>query len=284
MPQNKFRFIAKKVLTAMNIDLEPIEIELIFKKISKKSNYIIHSQFNELLLELVKKIFPQDYLKDKKKIVNYVLNYLFECYNTLLQDSNNLAQCRNYKYNSIMSLISVSPNDIQILILNDIFFTINKIYEVYFVNEFSDNPKTIMKSSKNLIEFSRDFQILPYIMNETQIMTYYKLTTHYEQPYKFVNKEKNKGLLFTLNHFMLFFIHISLYYFSKCFEDNEKTNLNDEIKDESKLLLFLEKMENSEGMKNFSKKLVKSSSINLSLIPSEKLYYKVGDIKKNNKY
>ena len=120
-------------------------------------------------------------------------------------------------------------------------------------------------------------EILPYILNETQIMTYYKLVIHYEQPYKFLDSNNNKGAIFTLNHFILYIIHISLYSFSKKYENISK-NISCSTNNESKLLLFLERLESSNGMINFNKKFLIAQSKNLSFIPSKDNYYKIGEI------
>ena len=279
MTSEKFRKIVYKVLNAINIDIDQNEIDILFKKISQKSNYIIHSQFNDLLLELVEIIYPDNFIKNKKYTTNYFLNILFNCFKELLIEENTgLNDIYNNKYNSLLSLVSYSPKDNQILIINNILLTINEIYEKYFVYEFSTNPKFIKKSSKNLLEFCHDFEILSYIMNETEIITYYKLVINYEQPYIFFENETNKGILYTLNHFVLFLIHGSLYSYSKIYENKNIHIGDDECSDESKLLLFLEKLHFSKGMKNLRRKMLRVPSFKLSLIPSEDVYYQLGEI------
>ena len=279
MSLENFRKIVKTILNSINVKINLIEIDLIIKKISKKSNNIIYSQFNELLLELIKKIFPEEFKKNKQYITNYFLNILFNCYESLLKEkTNQLYSIYNYKYNSVMSLITMIPNENQILIIRKILFTISEVYEKYFQYEFSNNRKMIIKSSKNLIEFSKDFEIIPFIMKETQIITYYKLVINYEQSYNFFDKQINKGILFTLNHFILFIIHISLYSFTKLYEKISEDIIDNSSTDESKLLLFLEKLESSHGMKNFSRKFLRPSSGKLSFIPSKDIYYLIGEI------
>jgi len=265
----------RKILKKLPFKFKQNEIDIIYKKISKKSNYIIHEQFNEILIELTRKIFPENYKKDEKYTVNYFFNILFECFDSLLlgEEGNNI----NYKYNTIMSFVSVAPNENQIMIIKDILYTINIIYEKYFYCEYSKDTNIILKSSKNLIEFSKDFEILPYILSETQIMTYYKLVIHYEQPYKFFDDNNNKGTVFTLNHFILYIIHASLYSFSKKYENISK-NIAYNTSNESKLLLFLERLEASNGIMKFDKKFSITRIKKLSFIPSKDNYYKIGEI------
>ena len=278
MTQENFRKIVKNVLNEIPIKLKQYDIDLIFKKISKKSNYIIHSQFNDLLLEFIKKLYPDDFKKNKKYTTNYFLNILFKCYSSLLiEEKKDINDVYNFKYNTVMSLKSFVPNENQIMIMDKIVYTIFEIYKKYFTYEFSNNPKLIVKSSKNLIDFSKDFEILPFIMNETQIITYYKLVIYYEQPYKFFENDNNIGVIFTLNHFMLFIIHISLYFFTKKFENITEDIVDSNVSDESKLLLFLEKLESSHGMKN-AKKILRPISGILSFIPSKDIYEKIGEL------
>ena len=106
--------------------------------------------------------------------------------------------------------------------MNEIFITINEIYEKYFIFELNYNHEYIYKSGENLIKFCKDFEIVPQIINSTQAMTYYNLAIHINQIFNYFDNKirkfrnfKNKGIIFTLIHFMIFFIHISLYSYTK---------------------------------------------------------------------
>ena len=76
---------------------------------------------------------------------------------------------------------------------------------------------------------------------------------------------------------MLFIIHISLYFFTKKFENITEDIVDSNVSDESKLLLFLEKLESSHGMKN-AKKILRPISGILSFIPSKDIYEKIGEL------
>ena len=185
----------------------------------------------------------------------------------------------------MVKILQIYPNENQIFIINHISSTINEIYEKYFEYELNYNHEYIYKSSENFIQFCRDFEIVPQIINDTQGMTYYNLSIHIDQTYNYFNNEikkykkiKNKGIIFTLVHFMLFLIHISLYSYTKIF--GSKTWSYDEkseiITNEAKLIFFLEKIENSRGMINSLQKLSTPRTKTISFIPSKEICSSIG--------
>ena len=130
-----------------------------------------------------------------------------------------------------------------------------------------------------LFNFCRDFEILPFIFSETQVVTYYNLVVDNKELFKFIddtednkdNKENNNNSdtnLFTFNNFILFFVHLSTFYYTKVYEgilDKEKKE--NEL---SKLIILLTKLECTKGMRN----LIENSLPNLSLIPNKELFSK----------
>ena len=77
---------------------------------------------------------------------------------------------------------------------------------------------------------------------------------------------------------MIFFIHISLYSYTKTFGSKTWTyDVNDSIMtNEAKLILFLEKLEHSKGMSNFLQKLSTPRTKVLSLLPSKEICNSLG--------
>ncbi len=116
-------------------------------------------------------------------------------------------------------------------------------------------------------------------------MTYYNLAIHINQIFNYFDNKirkfrnfKNKGIIFTLIHFMIFFIHISLYSYTKIFGSKTYTyDENNEIMtNEAKLVIFLEKLEHSKGMNNFIPKLSNPRTKRLSLLPSKEICSSLG--------
>ena len=166
----------------------------------------------------------------------------------------------------------------------------NEIYEKYFTHELDYNKEYLYKSSENLVSFCRDFEISPQIINSTQAVTYYNLIIHIEQTYntlkEILEKEKickNKGKIFTLYHFILFIIHMSLYSYTKIFGSKSWNSENNTISKEEKLLLFLEKLDHSKGMTNFLSRLYTPRTKSLSLIPPREVCIALGILKIDKK-
>ena len=294
--QNLYKILKECEIIPNSLKLS--EVDLIFKSISQKSLQLNFDQFMQFLLRITQKLYPKEFSKDKKTVTNFFMNNFFSNFTFLLDDNqiqiDNLYKCQ---YKSIESLLSYQPDEKHIIIINKILFTLNEIYIKYFNYEIENNIELAKKSIKNLLLFSREFEILPYILNETQIITYYNLVIKYQPNIKLINDEINQGMIFTLNNFILFLIHISLYSYAKNYDSNYGDNGNNS--DISKFLIFLEKLECSKGMRNFTRKLSRPSANKLSLIPPKEIFIQLGEdddsnfnynnskfnysIKKNNK-
>ena len=241
-----------KPLNIIKSQLILVEIDLIYDSISAKKSMIIYSQFNQILMKIIQKLYPEQYSMSPQLTITYFINKLIKYYNLFFENKIPKDYLYKYQYNSIVKLMQASPNENQIYLISQIILTINEIYEKYFTYELDKNQENINKSSENLVKFCRDFEIIPQIINSTQAMTYYNLIIHIEQLYNFFkdalkNKKicKNKGKIFTLYHFILFILHMSLYTYTKIFESKTWNTKNSDITKESKLLLFLEKLEHS---------------------------------------
>ena len=279
-----------KPLNIIKSQLILVEIDLIYDSISAKKPMIIYSQFNQILMKIIQKLYPEQYSMSPQLTITYFINKLIKYYNLFFENKIPKDYLYKYQYNSIVKLMQASPNENQLYLISQIILTINEIYEKYFTYEFDKNQENINKSSENLVKFCRDFEIIPQIINSTQAMTYYNLIIHIEQLYNFFkdalkNKKicKNKGKIFTLYHFILFILHMSLYTYTKIFESKTWNTKNSDITKESKLLLFLEKLEHSKGMTNFLSKLYTPRTKPLSLIPPRKVCMSLGILDKEKK-
>ena len=279
-----------KPLNIIKSQLILVEIDLIYDSISAKKPMIIYSQFNQILMKIIQKLYPEQYSMSPQLTITYFINKLIKYYNLFFENKIPKDYLYKYQYNSIVKLMQASPNENQIYLISQIILTINEIYEKYFTYEFDKNQENINKSSENLVNFCRDFEIIPQIINSTQAMTYYNLIIHIEQLYNLFkdalkNKKicKNKGKIFTLYHFILFILHMSLYTYTKIFESKTWNTKNSDITKESKLLLFLEKLEHSKGMTNFLSKLYTPRTKPLSLIPPRKVCLSLGILDKEKK-
>ena len=289
MSKSNFLNIMKSI-NMIKSQLILVEIDLIYDSISLKSLMINYSQFNQILMKIIKKFYQEQYLASPQLTINYFINKLIKQYNLFFENKIPKDYLYKYQYNSIVKIIQIFPNEYQIVIIKHIILTINEIYEKYFTYELDYNKEYLYKSSENLVSFCRDFEISPQIINSTQAVTYYNLIIHIEQTYntlkEILEKEKickNKGKIFTLYHFILFIIHMSLYSYTKIFGSKSWNSENNTISKEEKLLLFLEKLDHSKGMTNFLSRLYTPRTKSLSLIPPREVCIALGILKIDKK-
>ena len=166
--------------------------------------------------------------------------------------------------------MNIIPDDSQILVLNSLLYTLNEIYERYFIYNVNINPGFDKnRSLSNLFDFCKDFEIIPFILNnETQIMTYFNAIVGKKEIFKLIDDSNEKKNTFTFNNFIIFFIHLSEYNYAKVFQNFEEDDKN--VTKLSKLIMLLTKLECSKGMRH----IINSSLPNLSLMPNKELLLK----------
>jgi hypothetical protein len=245
-------------------ELKRFELDILIKRICPKAKFMTEKNFMDILIQIAQKIFQKEYQNNKNLVVNYFFHNIFLNYNDIIFHKNcSLVELLKYPYSSIVYLLNTVPSDAQILILNSLLYTLNEIFEKYFGKK---------GNLDNLFNFCKDFEILPYILNDTQIVTYYNLVINNKDLFKFVdntleNKENNLDY-FTFNNFILFFIHLSEYNYAKIFENVlGKDKNNNEI---SRLIILLTKFECTKGMRE----IIDSTLNNLTLMPSKELLKK----------
>ena len=290
MSKSNFLNILKSI-KIIKSQLILVQIDLIYDSISSKSSMIDYSQFNQILMKIIKNIYKEQYSKSPQLTINIFITKLINYFNLFFENKIPKDYLYKYQYNSIVKIIQISPNENQIILIKEIILTINEIYEKYFFYELDYNKEYLYKSSENLVLFCKDFEIVPQIINSTQAVTYYNLIIHIQQIYNTLQDSlkklkicKNKGKIFTLYHFILFIIHMSLYSYTKLFGSKTWNIKNNNISKESKLLLFLEKLEHSKGMTNFLSKLFTPRTKPLSLIPPKRVCLDLGifELEKKN--
>ena len=290
MSKSNFLNILKSI-KIIKSQLILVQIDLIYDSISSKSSMIDYSQFNQILMKIIKNIYKEQYSKSPQLTINIFITKLINYFNLFFENKIPKDYLYKYQYNSIVKILQIFPNENQIILIKEIILTINEIYEKYFIYELDYNKEYLYKSSENLVLFCKDFEIVPQIINSTQAVTYYNLIIHIQQIYNTLEDSlkklkicKNKGKIFTLYHFILFIIHMSLYSYTKLFGSKTWNIKNNNISKESKLLLFLEKLEHSKGMTNFLSKLFTPRTKPLSLIPPKRVCLDLGifELEKKN--
>ena len=262
------------------------ELDIIIKLICPKTKFLTFEDLMSIFMKIAYKIYPKEIKSNKDLLLNHFFNNIFSSYSDILsEEPMPLNDILKYPYSSILSLLNIIPEDSQILVINSLLYTLNEIYEKYFVYNTKLNPSFNNKNLSNLYDFCKDFEIIPFIFNETQLVNYFNLVIDKKDLFKLIDdssdkqeiKDKKNGL-FSFNNFILFFIHLSEYNHAKIYK-NYITHEKGETK-LSKLIMILTKLECSKGMRQ----MVKKSLPNLSLMPNKELLLKYNFIfKKEDK-
>ncbi len=266
------------------------EIDILFKKLSN-NNKMNEQQFFSFMIKIPQKIYPELFQTEKILTINNFLSLFFDYYDNCFNNDN--INYINLPYKTIELISNYKPNLEQLELLKIIFPTIKEIYIKYFPNELveKNNVSLSQKSLNNLINFAKDYEIIPFLITQSQLGSYYNLicgenSKEINVP-EILKKSINIGINFTLNHFILMIVQFSILSYLKNIDDKyynefEKNDINTKEKQEGiKLLLFLEILNNSKGMKNqFNQK-------KFSLLPEKNQILKIFDIqeeiKLNNK-
>jgi len=281
----------KKVFKTVNLidekSLKSSDIDILIKKINPNVTKFNERNFLDLIVMITARIYPKDYAKNPKNTVDNLISTFFEPFSKHIEDKDvNLTEALKmpYVHRSLDLLITKFVIDYKLVaLLNNVLFAIKEIYKNYF-NMESMSSKNYAKiteiSQANLIQFCKDFEIVPFMMNQEQLVIYFDLIIKKEiinltnshqnlnsnENYEnyIIEPKKDLGTVFTLSRFCTSLIHFSIFSFSK----NNQMNLSN-INEEEKFLLFLEKLENSKGFQNFEKKSNRPHTNKLTLIPSK---------------
>ena len=256
------------------------QIDILIKRVCPKMKLIIFDDFLNIFIKIAQKVFPKEFKINKDLLLNHFFYNIFSVYNKIFtEESVSLKDILKYPYSSITSLINIIPDDSQILVLNSLLYTLNEIYERYFVYNLNINPGlNNNKSLSNFFDFCKDFEIIPFIFNnDTQIIIYFNAVEGKKDLFKLVDDSNEKKSTFTFNNFIIFFIHLSEYNYAKVYKIFSEEDILQETK-LSKLIMLLTKLECSKGMRH----IINTSLPNLSLMPNKELLLKYNFIFKKD--
>jgi hypothetical protein len=271
--------LMKKINILDENSFKSSDFDLIIRKVNPHSNKLNEKQFLDFIIKLVAKIHLDEYKSNPKECVNYfVFNFLQPYANSL--DKNILSTQESLKESKNLNTLNINietlitnPVDSQLTaIIYNVSYAVKEIYLHYFhyeINSYRDRKKIEEAGFQNLCEFSKDFEILPYLISLDKLVNYYNLMLQHEPQRRDEEnfEEKNLGVCFTLKKFSLMFIHLSLISYTK----SNVLSFNRSTSDVDKLLLFLEKLENSKGFQNLERLTSKPHSSKLTLIPSKSI-------------
>ena len=222
-----------KIIKAINIIddkyVKLSDIDIIFKKVNPSSKKLNEKQFFDFFVFLASKVDPAFFKQDQKGCINNVFRLFFEPFITYIDEKRVSMEEVNsgvFIFKGIETFLSEYEFDYKIAsIINNIYFALKEIYLVYFhyeLNSYTNIYKIIEGSTKSLIEFVKDFELVPYSMNMNQIVVYYNLIINQlnnehslKQLSTLIEPKKDLGSVFTFSRFAMMIIHFSEITFAK---------------------------------------------------------------------
>ena len=190
------------------------------------------------------------------------------------------------KFNKIKNCYSLDDNSFSIL--HNILPGLKQIYTVYFTYEITDHTdvaKIKSFSFNAFITFCKEFQFLPYLIPRHTLEMYWEFSlsstieelvnnAHSHANVKLKEKQFQLGTVFTLPKFVLFFSHLSMYYYD---------NIEEQLSNAEKLLYLIERIYRSKGYNDLNKKSNIPCNKKLTLIPSKAIIARINsDLLKDN--
>ena len=287
------RFQIILILKQSNIINEYIinkaQADLILTKIKPNQNKYVFVDFMNYLTEICKYIFKEKYNKNPKKIISKFFEYLLNNYYQYFEEQleSNYIETdvdNNCTMNSIKKIIESSIENHALKLMVTMYSQLKKIYSCYFKYEISQkySKETILlKSIENFISFSKDFEIMPYLINEKNLVTYFNLLLRYQKDYTetindiflSIKMKDNKqfediGTCFKLSTFILFLYHFSILLYYKKFKVQFSVNNKDRPVDIEIVLFFLQKLEHSPGISKYILRKQRTNEDKFTFIPT----------------
>jgi len=259
------------ILNETNLKLN--DIDIIFKKVSQ-SNKLKETQFFNFIVKLAEKTYPNEFNSNKKECIS---KFVFQKFAPLCKLIKNKEidlelPIAEYTQKAINQLINYPISSAITGVINSIYFTLREIYIRFFEMELTKN-KEIEKieddSLQNFTVFCKEYDIIPFILTQDQMTSYYRSIINFipnreTEGHFNLDSKRELGICFSLSRFCVSLIHFSIIYFGKTNYKKFKSR----ISEVEKLVIFLEKLENSDGLKNLEKKRNRTHFIKLSFLPS----------------
>lgn len=297
----KSRIISKNIISKASADI------ILTKLYPYKRKYNL-IDFMNYLTEICHYIYKEKFEASPRETMDYFLNCFFNNYNEILKEKSSKNFMEKIDDNSctIKCIEAIITSKIQkpvFKLLLSLYDSFKKLYKVYFKIEMNKNINVsvnqemiMISSSDSLLQFSKDFEIVPYIISKSNLNTYFNFLLKYqnenpeimEQIMNSGNKKyKDLGICFKLSSFILFIYHYSIFVYFKEFktqyiEDNDSCEY-EASSDVDKIIFFLQKLENSSGIKRYLSKKERTNENKFTFIPNEKDIELANEEMKNEK-
>ena len=289
---NRFQIIEilKKSKIISKGIISKVQSDIILTRLNPQKRKYNLIDFKNFLTEICHYIYKEEFEEYPQETMNFFLNCLFNNYSKYLKEKNSKNFIDKKEENSctikcIEKIITIQIKNPICKLLLSLYDSFKKIYKVYFPEELTNKviinkDLLLQSSSENILQFAQDFEIVPYIINKTNLNIYFHFLIKYqsENPkitndiMNFGNKKyKNMGIIFKLSSFILFIYHFSIFLYFKDFRSqNIEEIINNDYEssgDIEKIFLFLQKLENSNGIKKYLKKRDTPNEAKFTFIP-----------------
>ena len=270
-----------KILRYINVVnpklLKLSDVDMILKKVCNGTK-LNKNQFLDFIVQTSMKLDPQNFSSFPRETTINIIRTFFEPFVYYIEQQNcsiddpNAPQSHLYLQQSIISFLSKYDMDTKMVtLLNSIYTALREIYSAYFYYEINSVKQDVISegSFMNYIEFTKDFEICPYLLNMNQIVCYWNYVNNIDSNYKnlaLFEEKRDLGKFFSLSKFSCMIVHFGLMTFGKNHQP-----LNSQYNDIEKMLFFCEKLENSIGLKNLERKTNKPHNLMVTLIPNKNI-------------
>ena len=265
------------------------QADVILTKIKPNHNKYKFIDFMNFLTEICKYIFKENYEKNPKqylsKFFDYLINNYYEYFDDLLKSNYIEKEIDNScTINSIKKIIESDIEKYALELLVSMYNPLKRIYLCYFKYEVDDKfskETKLLNSLENFISFGRDFEIIPYLINEKNLATYFNtLLKHQKKHSESINElflsikmENNKkfqdiGICFKLSTLILFLYHFSILLYYKKFKIQFSINNLEKSVGIEMLLFFLRKLEYSKGISKYISRKERTNEDKFTFTPS----------------
>lgn len=283
MKSHKFIKIAKEA-NIMSPVINRTRLEIIYKS-ENKYNCMSFTQFLNSIMKIAEFKYKDEEVPLKEKVNELIEKHFIPLHEAIFAQEIKIdtEMCDSFLYTPICEeiLISISP------VLFD-------IYRVYFPHEISiaENVNYVKDNSlKQFFTFIKDFEIAPGLLSKSIAFQVFKSETLRDDVDESI--AKNKNFYFTIskkinlasfakydhnNHNILGQFYIFFKFIRSIVKMALITFNRDDFKDitdQEKLIMFLQKIEISEGFMNFELKTNKTHSEKTSSIVKQELLEKI---------
>ena len=271
------------------------ETDIILAKIYPHKTKFNFSQFLNILTELCRYLYKDNFITSPKESMDDFLVCLYNNYKEILIQKNSENFMEKFEDNpcTIKCLETIISSKLErpiFKLILTLYNNLSKIYKVYFPNELVNyksinEEKLKIESSLNLLKFWKDFELYPNVISKDNLNMYYNLLMKYLAKNNYINKiiinfgeNKNNtdlGIYFKLSSFILCLYHFSIFYFYKKVKFqyqgiNDSIQYNESLIDVDDIIFFFKKLENSNGIKTYLLKSGRTNEFRFNFIFNEK--------------